>query len=74
MPLPGKHYCKKHQGNTSHYDPANCDLCQLLLRLKQEEAHTNTYIRLLHEMQQDRDELARRLAIYENPTNPPKGD
>lgn len=25
----GRHYCRVHQGNTSHYDIVNCELCQL---------------------------------------------
>jgi hypothetical protein len=27
--LPGEHYCKAHQGNTSHYHPDNCTVCRL---------------------------------------------
>ena len=25
--LPGSHFCANHQGNHSHYDPQNCELC-----------------------------------------------
>ena len=25
--LPGIHYCKDHQGNSSHYDKNNCVVC-----------------------------------------------
>lgn len=25
--LMGSHYCREHQGNHSHYDPHNCELC-----------------------------------------------
>lgn len=28
--LPGTHLCGKHQGNTSHYSPDNCDMCKLI--------------------------------------------
>ena len=27
--LPGEHYCKKHQGNHSHYAEHNCTVCKL---------------------------------------------
>lgn len=26
--LPGGHYCATHQGNHSHYDESNCELCR----------------------------------------------
>jgi len=26
--LPGRHYCATHQGNHSHYDESNCELCR----------------------------------------------
>lgn len=26
--LPGGHYCAAHQGNHSHYDESNCELCK----------------------------------------------
>ena len=26
--LPGGHYCATHQGNHSHYDESNCELCK----------------------------------------------
>jgi hypothetical protein len=28
--LSGRHYCKDHQGNNSHYDSDNCELCQAI--------------------------------------------
>lgn len=31
--LPGNHYCLEHQGNSSHYDENNCDLCVLIAAL-----------------------------------------
>ena len=32
--LPGMHYCKEHQGNHSHYDCHNCDVCKLTARIE----------------------------------------
>lgn len=32
--LPGEHYCAKHQGNHSHYDPRNCTVCRLVAALR----------------------------------------
>jgi hypothetical protein len=27
--LPGTHLCAEHQGNHSHYDKQNCEICKL---------------------------------------------
>ena len=35
--LPGEHYCKKHQGNTSHYDRDSCKVCKVAAAVKGHE-------------------------------------
>lgn len=37
--LPGNHYCVAHQGNHSHYDAHNCDLCKALAMIDKLVAH-----------------------------------
>jgi hypothetical protein len=39
--LPGNHYCKEHQGNTS--DPINCDLCKAHKRIAVLELQKDIY-------------------------------
>ena len=37
--LLGGHYCKDHQGNTSHYDKKNCLVCNLEAKVKNLEGN-----------------------------------
>lgn len=45
--LPGNHYCREHQGNSSHYDPQNCEMCNLLAAL---EAMLEAHKQLMHNL------------------------
>ena len=36
--LPGTHLCKDHQGNHSHYDKENCEICKLRKQVAEQSA------------------------------------
>lgn len=49
MNLPYEHYCKKHQGNTSHYAEENCTVCASL-KAQGEQAKLIAYLRAENKM------------------------
>ena len=49
--LPGTHLCKDHQGNHSHYDKENCEICKLRKQVAEQSAALNLAREALFDMQ-----------------------
>ena len=49
--LPGTHLCKDHQGNHSHYDKENCEICKLRKQVGERSAALKLAREALFDMQ-----------------------
>ena len=49
--LPGTHLCKDHQGNHSHYDKENCEICKLRKQVMEQSAALKLAREALFDMQ-----------------------
>ena len=49
--LPGTHLCKDHQGNHSHYDKENCEICKLRKQVAEQSAALKLAREALFDMQ-----------------------